>query len=83
MKTIKGIEALLTMDDLTVLLGVSKPYISALREYGLLRMEKRGRRYTATPEAYKAFLELTAGADLAGRGDIITFARTHKLKKFN
>lgn len=69
----------ITNHEAMEILGVSEKYMKWLRDYHLLDMWKRGNTYRTDYKAIQRFLEITRGYDLSGRGDIITFARQHKL----
>ena len=70
---------LLTTQEAMQVLDVSRDYLRWLRENNLLKMWKVGNTYRTTFEDIDDFIELTRGHDLSGKGDIITFARLHKL----
>ena len=69
----------LTIKDVMALLHVSRHYVEWIRDYKLLKMWKIGNKYRTTQADIDDFIELTRGYDLSGKGDIITFARLHKL----
>ena len=70
---------LLSIQQVMKILEVSRHYVEWIRDNHLLRMWKIGNKYRTTQADIDDFIELTRGYDLSGKGDIITFARLHKL----
>lgn len=70
---------LLTINDVMRELQVSRHYVEWIRNYKLLNMWKIGKLWRTSHQDLNDFKELTRGYDLSGKGEIITFARTHKL----
>ena len=74
-------DQLLDTDDLKRLLKVPREKLGWFRQYGLLPQRKICRSYVITKTEYRKFLDLTVGANLGTKADIITFSKLHKLKK--
>lgn len=72
---------LMTITDVMSYLQVSRHYVEWIRDFKLLKMWKIGNKWRTTKTDIDDFIELTRGYDLSGKGDIITFAITHKLFK--
>ena len=75
------LDQLLDTEELKILLKVPREKIGWFRQYGLLPQRKIGRSYVITKTEYRQFLDLTVGANLGTKADIITFSKLHKLKK--
>jgi hypothetical protein len=75
------LDQLLDTEELKILLKVPREKIGWFRQYGLLPQRKIGRSYVITKTEYRKFLDLTVGANLGTKADIITFSKLHKLKK--
>lgn len=69
---------LMDTQDVMKYLDVSRDYVRWIRDDNLLKMWKMGKKWRTTLDDVNEFLELTQGYDLSGRGDIRTFAISHK-----